>query len=210
MSKDDVLQAISRYVYQQFANDPTGHDFFHMKRVADWSFFLAKEEGANSFVAEAAGWLHDIGDAKLFAQPKQALVDLQVFLRSLDIEAEIIDEISVAIKNVSFSKGAIPETLEGKIVQDADRLDAIGAIGIARTFAYGGVKNQLLHTEDDREATSIQHFYDKLLKLSALIHTDRAKQEAAIRHQFMEEYLGQFLQEWQSNLNSKKAGGQHE
>lgn len=196
MEAEKQLNAIRHYVYNIFHNDVTGHDFFHMKRVASLAKYIAKEENANEFICEVAAWVHDIGDHKLFADPSRELGKLQDFLTSLDMTKKQINQILFAVKDVSYSNGKqFPDTIEGRIVQDADRIDAIGAIGIARTFAYGGANNQLIH-HNDQQHTSIQHFYDKLLKLKNLMHTDTAKEVALERHIFMENFLEQFLKEW--------------
>src|SRR5699024_2674899 len=134
----DKLHAIQQYVQKLFAHDSTGHDFFHMRRVAQLAKQIALEEGADPVICEAAGWLHDVGDQKLFKQPQASLRKLDSFFKSIAFSDNEIKTIKIAMQDVSFSKGKIPKTLEGKVVQDADRLDAIGAIGIARTFAYGG------------------------------------------------------------------------
>lgn len=196
MEPEEQLNAIRAYVQAMFHEDVTGHDFFHMERVARLARDIARKENANEFICEAAGWIHDIGDHKLFANPGKAWQDGIDYLLSLDLTEVQITQISDAVKDVSFSKGKqIPDTLEGKIVQDADRMDAIGAIGIARTFAYGGANNQLIHHTDQKN-TSIQHFYDKLLKLKDFMHTSTAKEMAQQRHQFMEDFLEQFFKEW--------------
>lgn len=199
MASDIKLNAVRDYVYTIFNDDPTGHDFFHMKRVARMARFIAGKEGSDLFICEAAGWVHDIGDRKMFSNRTNALEQLDNFLQSIDCTADEISAIQVAVENVSFSKGRTPGGLEGRIVQDADRLDAIGAIGVARTFAFGGAKGQLLwhDSEEKREGTSIQHFYDKLLNLKRLMHTRTAKQLAEERHRFIEMYLQQFFKEWQ-------------
>ncbi|QKY69170.1 HD domain-containing protein [Lentibacillus sp. CBA3610] len=199
MDQVNQLDAIRDYVYTVFNNDSTGHDFFHMERVALMARHIAKEEQGDPFICEAAGWVHDIGDRKLFSGPQQAISDLYKFLQSIGCSNEDINRISTAAEDVSFSKGKIPSVLEGKIIQDADRLDAIGAIGIARTFAYGGASGQLIwyNEEELQQQTSIQHFYDKLLHLKDSMNTDTAKQIADQRHQFMETYLKQFFWEWQ-------------
>ncbi|UOQ93524.1 HD domain-containing protein [Halobacillus shinanisalinarum] len=193
---DRLLAAIQGYVREYFDNDSTGHDYYHMKRVASWARFIAEQEGADPFICEVSGWLHDMGDAKLFANPEEAKKNVMCFLSEQGIDEASSNEIKMAMEDVSFSKGAVPKTLEGKIVQDADRLDAIGAIGIARTFAYGGAHGQLIHSEQSESATSIQHFHDKLLKISALIHTSSARKEAEKRHQFIVDYLKRFSNEW--------------
>ncbi|WP_077621785.1 HD domain-containing protein [Sediminibacillus massiliensis] len=197
MNEKKFLSNIQSYVYGLFHEDPTGHDYHHMKRVALTARRLATIEGADPFIAEVSGWLHDIGDAKLFADGEEAKNEMKGFLRELGLPEEMIKLIELAVADVSFSKGTIPDTMEGKVVQDADRLDAIGAIGIARTFAYGGAKNQLLFDEE-KSNTSIQHFYDKLLLLKELMNTESGKSEAAERHRYMESFLEQFFREWKT------------
>lgn len=190
------LEEMKSYVYKLFNHDATGHDFYHMERVSKLAIQIAKKEQANVFLCEAAAWLHDIGDSKLFSEQEQARKDLNLFLASISISPGKISTINQIIDSVSYSKGLVPETLEGKIVQDADRLDAIGAIGIARTFAYGGSRNQLIYHPTNDGNTSIQHFYDKLLKLKDLMNTETAQKIAVERHVFMQNYLNQFYQEW--------------
>lgn len=196
MDKNSQLEAINNYVKNIFDADATGHDYLHMRRVARLSKEIAVKEKADLFITEAASLLHDVGDFKLFANPEQALQDVNVFLQSIHIEKEDIERIETATKDVSFRKGKIPKTLEGKIVQDADRLDAIGAIGIARTFAYGGAKGQLIYQDAETENTSIKHFYNKLLLIKDKLNTDAAKQIAEKRHAFIETFLSQFFEEW--------------
>ncbi|MFD2045819.1 HD domain-containing protein [Ornithinibacillus salinisoli] len=196
MDSNDQLQKIERYVYQLFSDDSTGHDYFHMKRVARMTREISLSEAADEFICEAAAWLHDVGDKKLFANTNKAIDEMNQFLKSIQLTEIQIEKIHQAIQDVSFSKGNIPKTLEGKIVQDADRLDAIGAIGIARTFAYGGANKQLIYHDEMKDHTSIQHFHDKLLKLKGLMHTPTAIRMAKERHVFLENYLQQFLNEW--------------
>src|SRR5699024_6521805 len=150
-----------------------------MRRVAKMAKFISSEEHGDTFICEAAGWLHDIGDKKLFDTPDEAVKEMNTFLKDIQISDYEIQQIQVAMKDVSFSKGnKTPSTLEGKIVQDADRLDALGAVGIARTFAYGGAHNQLIHHPDKQDGTSIQHFYDKLLLLKDKMNTRTGKRLA--------------------------------
>ncbi|ASK63380.1 metal-dependent phosphohydrolase [Virgibacillus phasianinus] len=192
------LDAIRTYVHDLFQNDATGHDFYHMERVAQLAKTISMEEKADTFICEAAAWLHDVGDKKLFTNPGQAMDHLDEFLIKINIERPTIEQIYDTTKDVSFSKGSIPTTIEGQIVQDADRLDAIGAIGIARTFAYGGATNQLIYQNGEPENTSVQHFYDKLLTIKDLMNTNYAKGLAKPRHAFLESYLKQFFREWES------------
>lgn len=199
MGDTKKLDVMRDYVYNLFQDDATGHDFYHMERVARMAKTIAVEEGADSFICESAAWLHDVGDKKLFTNPELARSDMNLFLSKIGLERNMIDQIYEAIDDVSFSKGNIPAGLEGKIVQDADRLDAIGAIGIARVFAYGGTREQLIYHEERTENTSIQHFYDKLLRLKNMMNTQTAKEIAEERHGFMEKYLDRFLLEWKGD-----------
>ncbi|GIO28411.1 HD domain-containing protein [Ornithinibacillus bavariensis] len=196
MSQDQQLEAIQAYCQELFGKDSSGHDFFHLKRVARLAEDIAKEEKADQFISITGAWLHDVGDHKLFQDPMAALAKMDEFLRSIHLSEEQILAIHEAIVNVSFSKGKIPSSIEGKIIQDADRIDAIGAIGIARTFAYGGSKGRLIYHEEKKEGTSVQHFYDKILTLKDTLHTEAAKRLASKRHAFVELYLEQFFEEW--------------
>ncbi len=188
----------------------TGHDWWHIDRVRINALAIASPYPVNEFVVEMAALLHDIADHKFHDGDEnigpQKATEL---LTSMGVGEVEIREIVTIIREISFSKGLVPSTLEGKIVQDADRLDAIGAIGIARAFAYGGHKQRLiyhpdipptLYTSKDeyKKSTSptINHFYEKLLLLSDLMNTEEAKKLATERHKFMELYLNQFFDEW--------------
>ena len=196
MEKNNQLEAIRDYVFTFFHRDVTGHDFDHMKRVAIMAKKIAEDIEADLFICEAAAWLHDIGDRKLFTNPEEAITKMNIYLASISIEESNIKEINRIIETVSYQKGLIPDSIEGKIVQDADRLDAIGAIGIARTFQFGGANKQMIY-QPGQSNTSIEHFYDKLLNIKDLMHTDYAKEIAEERHTFMETFLKQFYHEWQ-------------
>ncbi|GGJ85319.1 phosphohydrolase [Lentibacillus kapialis] len=197
MTINNKTEAIRDYVHTLFNDDVTGHDYYHMKRVAYMAKYLAEQEHADPSICETAGWIHDIGDRKLFTSPAEAINELNNFLQSIEYTTNEINRIHAAVEDISFSKGDMPAALEGRIVQDADRLDAIGAIGIARTFAYGAANGQLLWHEYGKRGTSIQHFYDKLLHLKDSMNTNAAAQIAVERHRFMETYLNQFFREWQ-------------
>lgn len=190
------IKAVQDYVQSVFESDVSGHDFHHLKRVAHLAKTIAIQENANVFITEIAALLHDSGDGKLFADPDESLRAMDDFLYSVGLTRGNIQLLQEIIKNISFRKGTIPVSLEGKIVQDADRLDAIGAIGIARTFAYGGANGQPIYHPQNVQ-TSIQHFYDKLLKLKDTMHTTEAKKLAEKRHTFLQNYLEQFWEEWQ-------------
>jgi uncharacterized protein len=179
------------------------------------SCYLAEKEKADKFVVSLAALLHDVDDWKLNLNSAYS-VDVpltRTWLQQLNLEEILVDKICIIIQNISF-KGANSEKctlldLEAKIVQDADRLDAIGAIGIARTFAYGGYKRRLMHNPDleptyhdtfesykSHQGTTINHFYEKLLLLKDLMNTETAKKIAQNRHAFMEKFMKQFLNEW--------------
>ncbi|WP_117169400.1 HD domain-containing protein [Paraliobacillus sediminis] len=202
MDKNVVLAEIETYIYNLFHLDATGHDYYHMKRVAKMAKYLAEQENGDPFLCEVSGWVHDVGDDKLTDDPEQAIVELKHFLTSISLSDILVDSIMETITTVSFRKGQDPKTLAGKIVQDADRLDAIGAIGIARTFAYGGNKNRSIHSEEahQKQHATIQHFDDKLLLIKDKIKTDAAKEIAVKRHAYMEQFLSTFYNEWNSNL----------
>ncbi|MGP4060005.1 HD domain-containing protein [Halobacillus sp. H74] len=206
MNKIIVRDEIRKFVKNKFRKDSTGHDFEHMARVARWSDRIAEDEGADRFLCEVAGWLHDVGDPKLFVNPETALEERTQLLKGLLFNDENIDHINGAIETVSFSKGKKPMTLMGKIVQDADRLDAIGAVGIARTFAYGGARDQPVYNPDDKKGHSIGHFEEKLLKLCELMNTDSGKLEAEHRHAFMVEFLKEFNREQNTKYSIEENG----
>lgn len=201
------------FVRERLGEESTGHDWYHVDRVRRTALMIGAAEGADLPVVELAALLHDIADWKFHGGDHDAGPRVAAdWLASLGVPAETIDAIGTIIGEVSFKGAGVatrPTTLEGKVVQDADRLDALGAIGIARTFAYGGHKGQPLHDpllapvkHDSFEAyktnkgTSINHFHEKLLLLKDRMNTDAARRLAASRHQFMEHFLAQFQREW--------------
>ncbi|MGR9049982.1 HD domain-containing protein [Halobacillus faecis] len=193
MDKKEALKAIRQFVHDLFRDDTSGHDNVHMKRVASWAKYIAENEGDDPFLCEVAALLHDVGDHKLFSNPAQAIKQRDELLFSIGFTKNEVGTIADAIQTVSFSKGAVPKSRIGEIIQDADRLDAIGAVGIARAFAFGGTINQPIYKEGEKDA--VDHFYDKLLKLKELMHTESGKHEAERRHQFMLQYLEEFYRE---------------
>jgi uncharacterized protein len=215
MEKKDIIKQAENYVRQILENDHSGHDWWHIERVRNIAIELAAKEEANQFIVELAALLHDIADDKIIKDEEKGIRQIKDLLTNLTVAQEDVEKIIEIIKNMSFKGGnnAPLQTIEGKIVQDADRLDAIGAIGIARTFAFAGSRGSLIYDptikiresmskEEYRhgKSTAINHFYEKLLKLSKLMNTKSAKQMADKRHQFMEMYLDQFYKEW----NGKK------
>lgn len=189
MNRDEILQQAIEYIERVFKDNSDGHDAQHTIRVYKNAQLILKSfPEANRFITLLAALLHDVDDYKLFKTEHND--NARFFFNEHGLSESIIDQICETINIVSFSKnkGNQPETLEGKIVQDADRLDAIGAIGIARAFAYGGKKRRSLDE-------SIQHFYDKLLLLKDEMNTDVAKQIASIRHKYMESFLQEYYNE---------------
>lgn len=210
MTQEEKLNKTANYIKEVFSGESSGHDWWHIVRVWNVATKLAHQEGADVYITEMAALLHDLDDWKFNEsdEPVKAVAWLKELNESPEVSAHIID----IIKNVSY-KGAGVETpmhsIEGKCVQDADRIDALGAIGIARTFAYGGhagheiynpnVKAQMHDSfEDYKSKTShtINHFYEKLLLLKDRMNTQAGKQLAQQRHAFMMVYLDQFYAEW--------------
>ena len=185
----DIVKAAAEYVKELFHANAGGHDAAHTMRVYHNAMLLAQAEpGGDPEVIALAALLHDADDRKLFDTRKNA--NARQFLEAQGVSPEKAERIIAAVNAVSFSqnRGRRPETIEGRIVQDADRLDAIGAVGIARTFAYGGEHGRPL-------VSSIQHFYDKLLLLRDEMNTDAARQMAVRRHAFMTAFLEEYRME---------------
>lgn len=213
METDKILENTIHFVKDQLKGAEGGHDWFHIERVYNNALLISKKETANIFVVSLATLLHDIADSKFHngdesIGPKIA----KEFLQTQNIKLEIIEHIVNIIKNTSFKGGNFTKDFESKeldIVQDADRLDAIGAIGIARCFNYGGFKEREIYnpkikpnlkmTKEEYKnanAPSINHFYEKLLLLKNKMNTNTGKALAEKRHAFMLLYLDQFYREW--------------
>ena len=189
MDKEKLISDAEEYVRELLGNNSGGHDLSHSMRVYKNAMMIAeKEPGADLTVVALASILHDVDDHKLFDHENNE--NARAFLSGKDISGELTEEIVGVIDSVSFSKnrGKKPGSLEGQIVQDVDRLDAMGAIGIARTFAYGGEHGRSIEE-------SIKHFYDKLLLLKDELNTDTAKSLAAKRHGFLEAYIAEIKEE---------------
>lgn len=212
MNSASILEAAESYVKTKLGQDSSGHDWWHIYRVLQTARTIATKERADLFVCELAALLHDVADEKLNADPAAAERELQEWLIASGASADTTAHVLEIIATMSFKGGqrAPMRTLEGKVVQDADRLDAIGAVGISRVFAYSGWKGRPIHdpsviprermtTEEYRSGndTAINHFYEKLLKLKSLMNTDYARHMAEERHRFMEQYLEQFYEEWE-------------
>lgn len=209
-----LLSELIQRVQTALENAEGGHDWFHIERVWKMSRQICLSEGGNPVIVELAALLHDIADSKFHNGNEELGVQkAQQIMRDLLFPEDIVASVSHIIANMSFRKevgGAQKLSLEGQIVQDADRLDAIGAVGIARAFNYGGYKNRklydptippvkLLSTEQYKSLSSptINHFYEKLLLLKDRMQTNTGKALAEQRHQFMQDYLNQFFLEWE-------------
>lgn len=213
MNDPDLINDTILFVKQKLTNAESGHDWFHIERVFKNALNIAKNEECNLLVVQLGALLHDIADSKFhngdeFIGPKTA----KNFLEKNHVNVEIINQVISIIENISFKGGNFEKTfdsIELQIVQDADRLDAIGAIGIARTFNYGGFKNRQLYNPEilpnlkmtkeeykKSESPTINHFYEKLLLLKDKMNTETGKKMAENRHVFMENFLNQFHQEW--------------
>ena len=213
LTRQQLITKTADHVQSLLSGEGSGHDWWHILRVWNNAKTIAATETADLFIVEMAALLHDIGDHKFHngdetVGPRMA----SEWLASLKVQDDIINHIFTIIKELSFKgAGTTSEmsTIEGRIVQDDDRLDAIGAIGIARTFAYGGHKSREMYNPDilpelhdsfeaykNSTAPTINHFYEKLLLLKDRMHTQTAKRMAEQRHQYMESYLEQFFAEW--------------
>ena len=221
MNKSEIILKTEEHVHHKLDGEGTGHDWWHIHRVRNTALQLGKTEQANLFVVELAALLHDIADHKFHNGDEEiGPATARKWLADLAVEESIINHICEIIRDVSF-KGAEVETpmktIEGKVVQDADRLDALGAIGIARAFAYGGHKGRELYNPDispekhesfeaykKSSGPTINHFYEKLFLLKDRMNTEAGKKEAEKRHQFMQKYVERFLSEWEGTSNTKQ------
>ncbi|MCL6571966.1 MAG: HD domain-containing protein [Bacillus sp. (in: Bacteria)] len=210
--KNQMIKQTEVFVRHELGEDATGHDWFHVDRVRRSALHICKEEQAgNPFIIEMAALLHDISDEKLNESIEKGEEKLEAFLETIPVTVQEKKYIGQIIASISFKGGnnRALASIEARIVQDADRLDAIGAIGITRVFAYGGKKGQPIYDpkinvreemslEEYRKgkSTSIHHFYEKLLKLKDLMNTEAAKKMAEPRQQMMIVFLEQFYQEW--------------
>jgi len=213
----EIIEQTIRFVKEQLKNAEGGHDWFHIERVYKNALLIAKEEKCDLEVVKLAALLHDIADSKFHngdesVGPKTA----KTFLEAQNVKEETILHVIAIIENISFKGGNFDQQFHSKelaIVQDADRLDAIGAIGIARTFNYGGFKNRALYDPEiapnlamskeeykKSEAPTINHFYEKLLLLKDKMNTETGKKIAKKRHDFMIHFLAQFYAEWEGEI----------
>lgn len=212
--QQSLVQKTADHVKKIFLDEGTGHDWWHMKRVWENARRIGLAEGANMFVVELGALLHDIADWKdhdgdLTVGPRMA----GEWLQSLGVDSSVIDQVKHIVANVSFKGAGVKNgmtSLEGKVVQDADRLDAIGAIAIARTFTWGGARGRLIYDPaikpemhqsfeayKNNTSSSLHHFYEKLFLLKDMMNTPTGQKLAEDRDRFMHRFVDQFLQEWE-------------
>ncbi|AZB28213.1 HD domain-containing protein [Chryseobacterium balustinum] len=209
----NTIENTVQFVKEKLEGAEAGHDWFHIERVWKLSKKIAQTEDCNLEVVELSALLHDIADPKFHnGDETLALKISREFLEAQNVEEEIIQQVLFIIQNISFkNRGEVPQNLpiELKVVQDADRIDAIGAIGVARTFNFGGFKNNMMYHPDIQpklnmskeeykksNGTTVNHFYEKLLLLKDLMNTNEGKKIAEERHQFMLTFLDKFMKEW--------------
>ncbi len=222
MDTKKIVKLTEDHVKKALSGEGSGHDWWHICRV--WNNakkIAANEKGADMFIVELASLLHDIADRKFNeGNVEKGVGKVKTFLQSILVDEKTTEAVCEIVKTCSFASSFMEDgsrrmmkTLEGKIVQDADRLDAIGAIGIARTFAYGGHHKREMYNPNSKpmiptstrqytksESHSINHFYEKLLLLRDLMNTETAKEFAKKRHAFMERFLKEFYEEWGANV----------
>ena len=211
----DIIEEAKAFAKGIFAGDASGHDFDHTMRVFHIASRIAKEEGADILTVQLAALLHDVDDHKLSPETSDGKLRAAEFLHSHGVGQERTAHIIKIIDTISFSanKGA-PESIEGKCVQDADRLDAIGAIGIARAFAFGGSRGRKMYDPKrppqlgmngasyaaNTDGCTVNHFYEKLLLLEGMMTTQTGRKLARHRHEFMESFLKEFFAEWNGEI----------
>ncbi|MBU1501880.1 MAG: HD domain-containing protein [Nanoarchaeota archaeon] len=218
MDKNQILKETENYIRNEMGEESTGHDWFHIERVLNNATKISEKEGGDLFIIKMAALLHDIGDPKLYDGDKTAARRIVGdWLKQMGVEGDYYDSILNIAENISFSKSLenkdIEKTKEFMIVQDADRLDAIGAICIARVFHYGGSKGRKIYNPSikpraltsknysggiNESRDSFSHFYEKIILLKDLLNTPTSKKIGEKRHKFIEVYLDQFLNEWNS------------
>lgn len=215
MNQTEHIKIIKEYVKEKLSMDSSGHDYWHIERVVNNAQKILPFETADNLKVIVSAWLHDIGDYKLNNGKDKTKEIVFPLLISLEFSEDFAEEIIQIISEVSYKGGhnSTPSSLEAKIVQDADRLDAMGAVGIARAFAYGGSKGRELYNPEEspneyidmdsykkNTSCTINHFYEKLLKLKDLMNTETAKKIALERHHYMINFLDEFHKEVLSTI----------
>jgi len=216
VNKTSIIKQTADYVKKTLEEEWSGHDWWHVYRVWQTAKTIGAKEKADMFIVELAAILHDISDWKFSrGDDKAGAKKARKWLEKIKVDKKVIDEVTYIVENISYKGGTNKvkmRSIEGKIVQDADRLDAMGAIGVARAFAFGGNTNAKMHDPDIKPMTFrdfedfkksmkvntvINHFYEKLLLIKNLMNTKTAKEIAKGRHRYLEEFLDKFLNEWE-------------
>jgi uncharacterized protein len=211
MEQTEILRQAETFVRERLAGDSSGHDWWHIARVRALARAIAREEGADPYICELAALLHDVADDKIAGDEETGLRLVREWLAAHEVDAGVSAHVMEIIGTMSFGGGRTSmRTLEGRVVQDADRLDAIGAMGIARAFAFGGSRGRTLWDPSDAprqyaskaayrasDSSTINHFYEKLLLLKDRMNTTYGRRLAARRHQYMVEFLEEFAAEWE-------------
>ena len=208
---EKIIAAAEAYVRAFFAGEASGHDAHHTFRVYALARRIARAEGADEEIAALAALLHDVDDRKISPATSEHKDNARAFMTAQGVGQQTQEDVLEIIRTMSFAGDgrSVPVSPEGKCVQDADRLDAMGAIGIARTFAFGGSRGRPMHDPDEapdmhlsreayekRQSTSVNHFHEKLLRLRDLMNTAEGRRLAESRHAYMEDFLAQFHAEW--------------
>lgn len=212
MDRKQIIVETEDFIRKKFHKEGSGHDWFHVDRVRKMALRIGEAEGCDLFLTEMAALLHDLDDWKLNGSDNPGLAGTTRWLTDLDIDGVYSGKILAIVQDVSYKGAGVetrPRSIEAAVVQDADRLDAIGAIGIARTFAYGGNKNRLIYDPavkpvehlsfeayKNSNSPTINHFYEKLLLLKDRMNTSVAREIAEDRHRFMQTFLDRFYEEW--------------
>ncbi|MGQ9479553.1 MAG: HD domain-containing protein [Thermoproteota archaeon] len=204
MDNERLIEKIKAEALKHYCSDNSGHDWLHAERVYRMCMRIMKEEGGDAEVLTAAALLHDVGyryELEEYLDHSEKSVEIaREVLGKIGFPGEKIERVLEAIRSHRFSKGLKAESLESKILQDADRLDSIGAIGIARAFSYGAARVIPMYMEDLKEDSTLRHFYEKLLKVKDSLNTETARRIAVERHMFMELFISRLLAE----INGKK------
>ncbi|MCE5347502.1 MAG: HD domain-containing protein [Bacteroidales bacterium] len=211
MKRDKIIKMTEEFVRQNLKGHDSGHDWLHIDRVRRLAAFINRQESvADPFVLEISALLHDSADSKFSGRKDEyGYEQIGKFIETAGM-TEIKDHVINVIRNISFSNKNPSGSLNDPvllIVQDADRLDAIGAIGIARAFNYGGFRNNAIYlpdsNPDSKDSSTIAHFYEKLLKLRDMMNTPTGRSIAEERHQFLEIFLKKFIEEWEFDYNQQ-------
>lgn len=207
----NLINNCLKFVKEFFVSEASGHDYFHTLRVYNLAKTICNKEGANEELVSLVALLHDVDDRKISPETTKNKDNARKFLLENNVSKGNIELICTLIGEISYkgNESKASSTLEGRIVQDADRLDAIGAIGVARAFAYGGNHNRVMHDPNElpklnmneeeyknHVSTTLNHFYEKLFNLKELMNTDTAKELAISREEYMKEFVDRFLEEW--------------